>query len=122
MGGKMCTIVDIVDQKRVIVDGPKDLTGVKRHMMPVKRMSLTDLRTKIPFGAREKTLRSALKKDDIMTKWGETKWAKKLKVKKARAQMNDFQRFMLYRAKKARSKLVKKSLKPAKAAKSTKKK
>ena len=42
--GKMCTIVDIVDQKRVIVDGPEKLTGVRRHMMPIKRLSLTDFK------------------------------------------------------------------------------
>merc|ERR550532_2800822 len=91
-------------------------------MMTVKRLSLTDFRTKIPFGAREKTLRKALEKDEIMSKWAQTSWAKKLKVKKVRAEMNDFERFKLYKARKTRSKLVKKSLKPAKSTKSTKKK
>eukprot|EP00421_Protoceratium_reticulatum_P020883 CAMPEP_0168384564 /NCGR_PEP_ID=MMETSP0228-20121227/14475_1 /TAXON_ID=133427 /ORGANISM="Protoceratium reticulatum, Strain CCCM 535 (=CCMP 1889)" /LENGTH=60 /DNA_ID=CAMNT_0008397733 /DNA_START=82 /DNA_END=260 /DNA_ORIENTATION=+ len=37
--GKLCTIVNIVDQKRVVVDGPESVTGVKRHMMPVKRLT-----------------------------------------------------------------------------------
>merc|ERR1719183_613626 len=83
-------------------------------MMSVKRLSLTDFKTKIPFGAREKTLRKALEGDEIMKKWGETNWAKKLKVKKSRAEMNDFERFKLYRAKKARSKVVKAALKPKK--------
>merc|ERR1711924_261791 len=99
--GKMCTIVDIVDQKRVIVDGPEAVTGVRRHMMPVKRMSLTDLKTKIPFAAREKTLKKALDGEGTLAKWGETSWAKKIKVKKSRAEMSDFDRFKLYRAKKA---------------------
>merc|ERR1711981_989384 len=76
--GKMCTIVDIVDQKRVVVDGPEKLTGVRRHMMPVKRLSLTDFKATIPRAAREKTLRLALEKDDIMKKWSETAWAKRL--------------------------------------------
>merc|ERR1719436_410009 len=91
-------------------------------MMTVKRLSLTDFRTKIPFGAREKTLKKALASDEIMKKWEETKWAKKLKSKKVRAAMNDFERFKLYRAKKSRRKLVKAALKPKKAAKTTKKK
>merc|ERR1719221_2232437 len=90
-------------------------------MMTVKRMHLTDLKTRIPFGAREKTLRLALKKDDIMNKWAQTKLAKRLKCKQVRRDMNDFERFKLYKAKKSRSKLVKKSLKPVKA-KTTKKK
>merc|ERR1719159_811042 len=50
-------------------------------MMPVKRLSLTDLKCKIPRAAREKTLRKALESDDIMKKWTESAWAKKLKVK-----------------------------------------
>merc|ERR1719152_564976 len=50
-------------------------------MMPVRRLSLTDIKTKIPRGAREKTLASALEKDDVMGKWAQTAWAKKLAAK-----------------------------------------
>merc|ERR1711865_1247976 len=102
--GKMCTIVDIVDQKRVVVDGPESVTGVRRHMMPIKRLTLTDFKASLPRAAREKTLKKALTKDGIKKKWEETSWAKKLKVKKLRANMNDFDRFKLYKAKKSRSK------------------
>ena len=49
-----------MSQKRVVVDGPESVTGVRRHMMPVKRLSLTDFTVKIPRGAREKTLKKAL--------------------------------------------------------------
>merc|ERR1712217_510826 len=109
--GKMCTVVDIVDQKRVVVDGPESVTGVRRHMMPVKRLSLTDLRTSIPRGAREKTLKAALDKDNAMKKFGETSWGKKLAAKAARAQMTDFDRFKLMVAKKKRAKVVRTALK-----------
>merc|ERR1719440_2444227 len=109
--GKMCTVVDIVDQKRVVVDGPSFVTGVVRHMMPVKRLSLTDFKATIPRGAREKTLKLALEKDEIMTKWAATSWAKKLKAKETRANMTDFDRFKLMVAKKNRSKVVKSALK-----------
>eukprot|EP00929_Paragymnodinium_shiwhaense_P099956 TRINITY_DN618_c0_g2_i1.p2 TRINITY_DN618_c0_g2~~TRINITY_DN618_c0_g2_i1.p2 ORF type:complete len:178 (+),score=58.04 TRINITY_DN618_c0_g2_i1:736-1269(+) len=112
--GKMCTVVDIVDQKRVIVDGPEALTGVRRHMMPVKRLSLTDFKATIPRGAREKTLKKALEKDEIMKQWDATPWGSKLRVRKVRQGMNDFERFKLYQAKKKRSQLVKKTLKPKK--------
>merc|ERR1719387_1190537 len=80
-------------------------------MMPVKRLSLTDFKAKIPRGAREKTLKKALEADSITQKWSETSWAKKLKVKETRAKMSDFERFKLYKAKQGRSKVVKKSLK-----------
>eukprot|EP00927_Polykrikos_kofoidii_P047716 TRINITY_DN419_c0_g1_i2.p1 TRINITY_DN419_c0_g1~~TRINITY_DN419_c0_g1_i2.p1 ORF type:complete len:134 (-),score=32.61 TRINITY_DN419_c0_g1_i2:7-408(-) len=112
--GKMCTIIDIVDQKRVIVDGPESLTGVRRHMMPVKRLSLTDLKSKIPRGAREKTLKKAMGEGNTMAKWEETRWAKKLANQKTRKEMSDFDRFKLYKAKKNRSKVVKAALKPKK--------
>eukprot|EP00408_Alexandrium_pacificum_P059703 CAMPEP_0171170132 /NCGR_PEP_ID=MMETSP0790-20130122/8560_1 /TAXON_ID=2925 /ORGANISM="Alexandrium catenella, Strain OF101" /LENGTH=133 /DNA_ID=CAMNT_0011634977 /DNA_START=8 /DNA_END=409 /DNA_ORIENTATION=+ len=109
--GKMCTIVDIVDQARVLVDGPKDITGVPRHMMPIKRMSLTDFKADIVRGAREKALRQALEKGEILSKWGATSWAKKLKARETRSNMTDFERFKLMMAKKSRSKAIKKILK-----------
>merc|ERR1712217_1017724 len=86
--GKLCTIIDIVDQKRVVVDGPESMTGVRRHMMPIKRLSLTDLMSSIPRGAREKTLKKALDKGDILKKWSATSWSKKLQAKEARANMS----------------------------------
>merc|ERR1719487_2279508 len=83
-------------------------------MMPVKRLSLTDFKSSIVRGAREKTLKLALEKDGIMGKWAETAWAKKLKAKKARAEMSDFDRFKLMVAKKKRSAAVKATLKKKK--------
>merc|ERR1712194_718584 len=107
--GKMCTIVDIVDQKKVVVDGPKDVTGVERHMMPVRRLSLTDFKCKLARGGREKSLRTALSKDEVMKKWADTSWAKKLAAKAHKAKMTDFDRFKLAQARTRRSKAVKKS-------------
>jgi len=112
--GKMCTIVDIVDQKRVVVDGPESVTGVRRHMMPVKRLSLTDFKANITRGAREKTLRLALEKDGVMKKWSATSWAKKVSAKEVRAKMTDFERFKLMVARKKRSGEVKKTVKKTK--------
>eukprot|EP00931_Biecheleriopsis_adriatica_P055605 TRINITY_DN3291_c0_g1_i2.p2 TRINITY_DN3291_c0_g1~~TRINITY_DN3291_c0_g1_i2.p2 ORF type:complete len:133 (+),score=36.77 TRINITY_DN3291_c0_g1_i2:79-477(+) len=112
--GKMCTIVDIVDQKRVVVDGPEAVTGVRRHMMLIKRLSLTDLRMTLRRGAREKTLKKELEKGEIMKKWSESSWAKKIAAKKARENMTDFERHQLMTAKIKRSKAVKKALKKSK--------
>merc|ERR550537_254665 len=110
----MCTVIDIVSQKRVIVDGPESVTGVRRHMMPIRRLSLTDLSVKIPRGAREKTLKKALSEDKTLEKWSATAWAKKLKAKEVRSAMTDFDRFKLMVAKKKRAAQVKKTLKPKK--------
>merc|ERR1719161_1148203 len=83
-------------------------------MMPIRRLSLTDFKCTIPRAAREKTLKLAMDKDEIMKKWEETAWAKKLKAKKARSEMNDFDRFKLMVAKKKRSAAVKATLKKKK--------
>merc|ERR1719215_2023717 len=72
-------------------------------MMPVKRLSLTDLKANISRGAREKALRLALDKDAVMKKWAETSWAKKLAAKETRAKMTDFDRFKLMVARKTRA-------------------
>merc|ERR1719473_2005020 len=83
-------------------------------MMPVRRLSLTDFKAKIVRGAREKTLKKALDSDEIMKKWSESAWAKKLKAKEVRKNMTDFDRFKLMIAKKKRSAAVKGSSKPTK--------
>merc|ERR1712224_707188 len=118
--GKLCTIVDIVDQKRVVVDGPESVTGVRRHMMPIRRLSLTDFKCTLAKGAREKTLRKALNKEETMKRWAATAWAKKLASRETRAHMGDFDRFKLMLAKKKRAAAVKAASKPTK--KATKKK
>merc|ERR1719396_175634 len=83
-------------------------------MLPVKRLSLTDFVAKVPRGAREKTLRLALEKDEVMKKWSETAWAKKIAAKEVRAKMTDFDRFKLMVARKKRATEVKKTIKKTK--------
>merc|ERR1719262_1218898 len=83
-------------------------------MMPIRRLSLTDFKSTIPRGAREKTLKLAMEKEGTMGKWEATAWAKKLKAKKVRSDMNDFDRFKLMVARKKRSAAVKASLKTKK--------
>merc|ERR1719284_1742655 len=83
-------------------------------MMPVKRLSLTDFKAKLARGAREKGLKAALEKDEVVKKWSETAWAKKLAAKATRASMNDFDRFKLMVAKRRRAREVKSVIKKAK--------
>ena len=122
--GKVCTIVDIVDQRRVVVDGPEKLTGVRRHMMQVRRLSLTDFKCNILKGARERTLKKALDNDATMTKWSESSWGKKLAARATKATMSDFDRFKLMLARKKKAAAIKAELsgkKPAKKADAAKK-
>ena len=52
--GKLCTIVNILDHNRVLVDGPEPITGVHRHELNVKRIMLTHLKVPATLNATQK--------------------------------------------------------------------
>ena len=52
--GKLCTIVDVIDNNRVLVDGPEPITGVHRHALNIKRMQLTDFVIPAKLNASQK--------------------------------------------------------------------
>ena len=52
--GKVATIVDVIDQNRVLLDGPEKLTGVHRHELNIKRITLTDLKVAAKHNASHK--------------------------------------------------------------------
>ncbi|TDH66458.1 hypothetical protein CCR75_007740 [Bremia lactucae] len=114
--GKIATIIDVVDENKCLIDGPFSVTGVNRHVINFKRVSLTDLTVVIPRQAREKTLKKALAKSDTLAIWEATAWAKKLQNKKTRAQLNDFDRFKAMIARKQKNSLVKKAVAAARKA------
>ena len=108
--GKLATIIDIVDQNKCLIDGPADITGVSRQVIPFKRVALTDFVVKIQMNAREKTLNKAWAEADVMAKWEASSWAKKLASRKKRASLNDFDRFKVMVAKKQKSAAIAKKL------------
>jgi ribosomal protein L14E/L6E/L27E len=58
--GKLCVIVDIVDQNKCLVEGPRSVTGVARSIVPFKRLALTDLVCKISRSAKAADVAKAL--------------------------------------------------------------
>ena len=52
--GKLATIVDVMDNNRVLVDGPQPLTGVHRHAVNVKRIQLTDIKIGAKLNSSQK--------------------------------------------------------------------
>merc|ERR1712160_15181 len=105
--GRLATIVDVVDQNKCLVEGPADITGVSRQVLPYKRISLTDLKVAIPRNARAKA--------DTLQTWEASSWAKKLENKKRRGAQTDFMRFKVMVARKQKSVIVKKKMKEMKA-------
>lgn len=60
--GKLATIIDVVDAKRVLIDGPQSITGIHRQVYPLKRLSLTDIViSKLPRNATQKNIVKAWK-------------------------------------------------------------
>lgn len=109
--GKLATIIDIVDSNKCLIEGPAEITGVERQMIPFKRIGLTDLVVKIQRNARAKTLKAAWKEADTLNKWESSSWAKKLASKKKRASLSDFDRFKVMVLKKKRSQIIAKKMK-----------
>jgi large subunit ribosomal protein L14e len=113
--GKLATIVDIVDSNKCLIQGPEGITGVKRQIISYSRIYLTDIKVNIPKNAREKTLKLAWAKVDVMAKWDATGLAKKNEKTKIRAGLSDFDRFKVMVAKKQKRTIIAKKLKELKA-------
>jgi large subunit ribosomal protein L14e len=108
--GKLATIIDIVDQNKCLVDGPFDITGVMRQVVPFTRISLTDLTVKVQRNARQASLHKAWAAGDTLNKWESSSWAKKLSSKKRRAQLSDFDRFKVMVARKQKNEIIEKKM------------
>ena len=52
--GKLATITNVIDNNRVLVDGPKPLTGVARQEINIKRIMLTDIKVACKLNASQK--------------------------------------------------------------------
>ena len=69
--GKLCTIVDVIDHNRVLVDGPAAITGVHRHELGINRIMLTDLKVAAKHNASHKCAPA-----HQLTPRGGTAWAR----------------------------------------------
>ena len=99
---KLCVIVDIVDDKRVLVDILE--TEAPRQTIPIQRLKLTDFVAQIERAAAPEAVAKAAQ--EFVAKFNETKWGKKIAADHAKAQLNDFQRFKYEQLKAKRDSLV----------------
>ena len=99
---KLCIIVDIVDDKRVLIDLLESKEA--RQTIPIQQLKLTDFVAKIERAAAPEAVEAAAK--EYIEKFYETKWGKKLAADHAKAQLNDFQRFKYEQLKAKRDSLV----------------
>uniref|UniRef100_A0A8C9KBY9 Large ribosomal subunit protein eL14 n=1 Tax=Panthera tigris altaica TaxID=74533 RepID=A0A8C9KBY9_PANTA len=103
--GRMVQIIDAIDQKGALVDGP--CIQVRRYIMPFKCMELTDFILKFPHSARPKYVGQAWQKADTSRKWAAMGWVKKIKARERKAKMTDFDHYKVMKAKKRRKRIIK---------------
>jgi large subunit ribosomal protein L14e len=68
--GRFCVVVDVVDDKFVMVTGPRAVTGVKRRKCNIEHVEPTPQVIKFKKGASDDEVVSAYKKEGIFKKLG----------------------------------------------------
>ncbi|GME95619.1 unnamed protein product [[Candida] boidinii] len=106
VNNKLATIVEIIDQKRVLVDGP----AIQRQSIALGRVVLTPLVLALPRGARTGIVHKKWAAAGIDAKWSQTAWAKKIAQRETRSKLSDFERFQVMVLKKQRNYAVKKAI------------
>lgn len=76
--GKICAIVDVVDQNRVLVDGPS--SGVKRQALSFKDIALTKFRIAVNHGSGTSIVKKEWDAAAVTDKFAETPKAKQLEA------------------------------------------
>lgn len=70
--GKLATIIDIVSDKRVLVDGE----DIKRQVIPISRLQLTKQVIKVGRGARTGAVKKIISKEQVAQKYSESSLGK----------------------------------------------
>jgi len=101
--GKLAAIVEIIDHKRVLVDGPSGQEDkiVPRHSLALAHATLTPfVIPKLPRAAGTGPVKKLWENADIDSKWAQSTWAKKAAQAERRKNLTDFERFKVMRLKK----------------------
>jgi large subunit ribosomal protein L14e len=97
--------------RQALIDGPENITGVRREVIALKWLALTDIKVGAARNARAKSLTAAWEKEGALAKWTGSAWAKKIAAKAAKANSTDFQRLQAKVKKQTLRKAVAKKLK-----------
>jgi large subunit ribosomal protein L14e len=100
--GKLATIVDIVSDKRVLVDGE----GIARQVIPVARLQLTKQVVKLGRGARTGAVRKIISKEQVTEKFAQSTLGKHYASQSRRQNLTDFERFKVLVLRRRLSKLL----------------
>ncbi|KAL8803356.1 MAG: hypothetical protein Q9200_006258 [Gallowayella weberi] len=101
--GRLAAIVEIIDHKRVLVDGPsqKENAQVPRHAVGLNNMIITPIVIpKLPRAAGRGPVAKAWEKAEVDSKWEQSAWAKRRDQREKRRALSDFERFKVMKLKK----------------------
>ncbi|PKY06773.1 60S ribosomal protein L14-A [Aspergillus campestris IBT 28561] len=101
--GKLAAIVEIVDHRRVLIDGPSTEQNkiVPRHVLPLAHATLTPfVIPQLPRSAGTGPVRKLWQKNEIDGKWAKSNYAQKTERTERRKNLNDFERFKVMRLRK----------------------
>ncbi|KAF2098112.1 ribosomal protein L14 [Rhizodiscina lignyota] len=101
--GRLAAIVEIIDHKRVLVDGPSEDPAkiVPRHAAPLSSISLSAIVIpKLPRAIGNGPLKGKWKESKVDEQFENTSWAQSRQTKEKRRKLNDFERFKVMRLKK----------------------
>ena len=108
----MCVIVDVINEKKVLVDGDK----FPRVIYQTRRLTLTKFKVSVQNGARTGSVIKAMKKEDVVKKFQESTAAQKLARFAKRASLSDYERFTVMVQRRKRAAAVRDLAKGAKGA------
>ncbi|KAJ5438978.1 Protein transport protein yif1 [Penicillium daleae] len=117
--GKLAAIVEIVDHRRVLVDGPsgEEQKIVPRHVLPLAHATLTHfVIPQLPRAAGTGPVKKLWAKNEIDGKWAKSGFAQKTDRTERRKNLTDFERFKVLRLRKQARYEVQKSYAKVKAA------
>ncbi|KAF2859648.1 hypothetical protein K470DRAFT_271380 [Piedraia hortae CBS 480.64] len=118
--GRLAAIVQIIDHKRVLVEGPSSDKSkvVPRHAAPLSSLGLTSIViTGLPLAIGSGGLKKCWGDQKVEEKYGNSVTAKRAAALKRRKQLNDFERFKVAVLKKQARFEVRKAMASRKGAK-----
>ena len=101
--GRIAAIVEIVDHKRVLVDGPSsnETKVVPRHTASLANLALTPIvMSKLPRGIRNGPLKNKWEEAEVEKQWENSSFAQSRAKSAKRRALTDFERFKVMRLKK----------------------
>ncbi|KAG8528741.1 uncharacterized protein KY384_006428 [Bacidia gigantensis] len=100
--GRLAVIVQIIDHKRVLVDGPSHKFGeVVRQSAPLNHILITHIViSKMPRAAGRGPVAKKWEEAKVDEQWEQSAWAKRRDQQDKRKALSDFERFKVMRLKK----------------------